>query len=148
MFQREHSNGQSSRAGQVSLYSCCCCKRTVCVAAGRGSRCYRVSSWSCQHPLAVVGQDSRWIGTVGMATQQRRLFVEDGGRLWQSLEESGQRRVIADDRRHGMTSVMMCSGGWCWVWVPWLAWFGGALSPKVARAGSFHYQPAARLMYV
>ena len=63
--------------------------------------------------------------------------ADGGGRLWQSLEESGQRRVMADDRRHGMTSVMMCPGGWCCIWVPWLAWFADALSPKVARAGQF-----------
>jgi hypothetical protein len=50
-----------------------------------------------------------------------RVWPGDSGRCWQSLEESGQRRVMADDRRHGMTSVMMCSGGWCWLVVPWLA---------------------------
>jgi hypothetical protein len=102
----------------------------------------------CQHPLAVVGQDSRWDGK-----RNKGMGFVEYSRWWKMLavagrRESGQRRVMADDRRHGMTSVMMCSGGWCWVWVPWLAWFGGALSPKVARAGSFHYQPAARLMYV
>jgi hypothetical protein len=74
--------------------------------------------------------------------------ADGGGRLWQSLEESGQRRVMADDRRHGMTSVMMCPGGWCCIWVPWLAWFADALSPKVARAGQFSLATAAMLMYV
>jgi hypothetical protein len=65
--------------------------------------------------LAVIGK--------GIITKAPlcRVWPGDGGRRWQSLEESGQRRVMADDRRHGMTRAMMCSGGWCWCLVPWLA---------------------------
>jgi hypothetical protein len=104
---------------------------------------------SCQHPLAVVGQDSLWMdGSTTKAPLCRVWPADGGGRLWQLLEESGQRRVMADDRRHGMTSVMMCPGGWCCIWVPWLACFADALSPKVARAGQFSLATAAMLMYV
>jgi hypothetical protein len=131
------SEEAQQRAKQVSLYSCCCSKRTACVAAERGSRCFRVSS-CCQQPLAVVGQDSL---AEDKEAKQRHGFVEYG-REWKMLVvagrvRTGQRRVIADDRRHGMTRVMMCSGGWCWLAVPWLAWIADALSPAVARAGHF-----------
>ena len=44
----------------------------------------------CQHPLAVVGQDSRWDGKRNKGMGFVEYSIAHGGRCWQSLEDGSQ----------------------------------------------------------
>ena len=134
MFQREHSNGRSR-------YHCI---RAAAASERRVLPLDEVADVSVSHRvLPAPARRSRSGLAVGWETEQRHgLCRVQYSRWWKMLavagrRESGQRRVMADDRRHGMTSVMMCSSGWCWVWVPWLAWFGRCLVSEGGAGGQF-----------
>jgi len=84
------SEGAQQRAEQVSLYSCCCSVVLPLV---------EVADVSVSHQaLPAPARRSRSGLAVDRQQKQRHGFVEccmtDGGRWWQSLEESGQRRMM------------------------------------------------------